>query len=204
MGSRGWTAFRHRDFRPFCAARFAMALGNADPNGRGRLAVYDNRGKRLEPRPCRAGFVPAEYRSRAHDRPRGGSVQPTVDPDHRLFGHDADLARPSHAGPCGRAEALADLRSSCGGFRGSPSLPAIPRHRQQSRRWYPGGGSCERHRLEFIGHAGCDDQRAGGRGILYAVHPTAPFIGSAVCFGLSALPISALRLCVLRPPSGSP
>src|SRR6185436_4062149 len=31
-------------------------------------------------------------------------------------------------------------------------------------------------------------------GILYAVHPTAPFIGSAVCFGLSALFIAALRL----------
>lgn len=31
-------------------------------------------------------------------------------------------------------------------------------------------------------------------GILYAVHPTAPFIGAAVCFGSSALLIAALRL----------
>lgn len=31
-------------------------------------------------------------------------------------------------------------------------------------------------------------------GILYAVHPAAPFIGAAVCFGLSALLIAALRL----------
>ena len=85
-----------------------------------------------------------------------------MDPDHRLLGHDADLARSSRAGPCGRSEALADLRP-CGRFRGSPRL-----RKSRGTGNGPGagarGGSCERHRLEFLGHAGRDHQRAGGRG----------------------------------------
>src|SRR5918997_3800312 len=41
MSARGWSAFRHRDFRLFCAARFAMTLAMQMQNVAVAWLVYD-------------------------------------------------------------------------------------------------------------------------------------------------------------------
>jgi MFS family permease len=41
MSARGWSAFRHRDFRLFCAARFAMTLAVQMQNVAVAWLVYD-------------------------------------------------------------------------------------------------------------------------------------------------------------------
>ena len=47
MSSRGWAAFRHRDFRLFCAARFSMALATQIQTVAVAWLVYDTTGSAL-------------------------------------------------------------------------------------------------------------------------------------------------------------
>jgi hypothetical protein len=47
MGSKGWVAFRHRDFRLFCAVRFAMALAVQVQTVAVAWLVYDSSGSAL-------------------------------------------------------------------------------------------------------------------------------------------------------------
>ena len=109
MGSRGWAAFRYRDFRLFCAARFCIALASQILMVAVAWHVYDVSRDALALGLVGPRFVPADDGARARHRPCRGPLQPPHHHHPRLRGHGAcRLRRPARASG-GRGRPPADL-----------------------------------------------------------------------------------------------
>ena len=192
MSSRGWAAFRHRDFRLFCAARFSMALATQIQTVAVAWLVYDTSGSALNLGLVGlASFLPSIalvlLTGLVADRYSRRWILIIVFSAMMLT--SLGLLTQVHAG-VPRLWPIYVLVAAFGAARafGNPAaqatVPAL----------VPEGdlANAIAWNSSVMQVATISGPAVGG--ILYAVHPTAPFIGSAVCFGLSALLISALRL----------
>lgn len=192
MGSRGWTAFRHRDFRLFCAARFAMALATQIQTVAVAWLVYDTSGSALNLGLVGlASFLPSIalvlLTGLVADRYSRRWILIIVFSAMMLT--SLGLLAQVHAGvpklwPIYVLVAAFGAARAFGNPAAQATVPAL----------VPEGdlANAIAWNSSVMQVATISGPAVGG--ILYAVHPTAPFIGSAVCFGLSALLISALRL----------
>ena len=192
MGSRGWTAFRHRDFRLFCAARFAMALATQIQTVAVAWLVYDTSGSALNLGLVGlASFLPSIalvlLTGLVADRFSRRWILIIVFSAMMLT--SLGLLAQVHAGvpklwPIYVLVAAFGAARAFGNPAAQATVPAL----------VPEGdlANAIAWNSSVMQVATISGPAVGG--ILYAVHPTAPFIGSAVCFGLSALLISALRL----------
>ena len=192
MGSRGWTAFRHRDFRLFCAARFAMALATQIQTVAVAWLVYDTSGSALNLGLVGlASFLPSIalvlLTGLVADRYSRRWILIIVFSAMMLT--SLGLLAQVHAGvpklwPIYVLVAAFGAARAFGNPAAQATVPAL----------VPEGdlANAIAWNSSVMQVATISGPAVGG--ILYAVHPTAPFIGSAVCFSLSALLISALRL----------
>jgi len=192
MGSTGWAAFRHRDFRLFCAARFAMALAIQIQTVAVAWLVYDTSESALNLGLVGlASFLPtialvlvtglvADRHSRRWILIIVFSVMmltslgllaqvragvPSLWPIYSLlvvFGAARAFGNPAAQAIVPALVPTQDLANAIAWNSSTIQVATI-------------AGPA-------IG------------GILYAIHPIAPFAGSAVCFGLSAFLVAALRL----------
>ncbi|WP_201830681.1 MFS transporter [Microvirga zambiensis] len=192
MSSRGWAAFRHRDFRLFCAARFAMALATQIQTVAVAWLVYDTSGSALNLGLVGlASFLPSIalvlVTGLVADRYSRRWVLMIVFAAMMLTSLGL-LAQVSAGVP--KLWPIYVLVATFGAARafGNPAaqatVPAL----------VPEGdlANAIAWNSSVMQMATISGPAVGG--ILYAVDPTAPFIGSAICFGLSALVIAALRL----------
>ena len=192
MSSRGWAAFRHRDFRLFCAARFSMALATQIQTVAVAWLVYDTTGSALSLGLVGlASFLPSIalvlMTGLVADRYSRRWILIIVFSAMMLT--SLGLLAQVHAGvpklwPIYVLVAAFGAARAFGNPAAQATVPAL----------VPEGdlANAIAWNSSVMQVATISGPAVGG--ILYAVHPTAPFIGSAVCFGLSALLISALRL----------
>ena len=192
MSSRGWAAFRHRDFRLFCAARFSMALATQIQTVAVAWLVYDTTGSALNLGLVGlASFLPSIalvlLTGLVADRYSRRWILIIVFSAMMLT--SLGLLAQVHAGvpklwPIYVLVAAFGAARAFGNPAAQATVPAL----------VPEGdlANAIAWNSSVMQVATISGPAVGG--ILYAVHPTAPFIGSAVCFGLSALLISALRL----------
>jgi MFS family permease len=192
MGSRGWAAFRHRDFRLFCAARFAMALAIQVQTVAVAWLVYDASGSALNLGLVGlASFLPTIalvlVTGLVADRYSRRGILMLVFSAMMLtsFGLLAQV----HAG-VPSLWPIYGLLVAFGAARafGNPAaqafVPAL----------VPAGDLANAIAWNSSVQQVATISGPAVGGILYAVDPTAPFLGSAVCFGLAAVLIAALRL----------
>lgn len=197
MGSKGWAAFRHRDFRLFCAARFCMSLATQVQTVAVAWFVYDATRDALALGLIGlASFVPtfalvlvtglvADRYSRrwililAYAFMMLTSLGLLV--EIRSGASDMRLIYLFLIG-FGAARAFANPA-------GQAIVPALVPEQQLAN-----AIAWNSSVMQFATIAG---PAVGG--ILYAVYPTAPFIGACLCFGSAALLVAALRL---RPADG--
>jgi MFS family permease len=192
MGSRGWAAFRHRDFRLFCAARFAMALAIQIQTVAVAWLVYDASGSALNLGLVGlASFLPTIalvlVTGLVADRYSRRGILMLVFSAMMLtsFGLLAQV----HAG-VPSLWPIYGLLVAFGAARafGNPAaqafVPAL----------VPAGDLANAIAWNSSVQQVATISGPAVGGILYAVDPTAPFLGSAVCFGLAAVLIAALRL----------
>ena len=192
MSSRGWAAFRHRDFRLFCAARFAMALATQIQTVAVAWLIYDTSGSALNLGLVGlASFLPSIalvlVTGLVADRYSRRWVLMIVFCAMMLTSLGL-LAQVSAGVP--KLWPIYVLVAAFGAARafGNPAaqatVPAL----------VPEGdlANAIAWNSSVMQMATISGPAVGG--ILYAIDPTAPFIGSAICFGLSALLIAALRL----------
>jgi MFS family permease len=192
MSSRGWAAFRHRDFRLFCAARFSMALATQIQTVAVAWLVYDTTGSALNLGLVGlASFLPSIalvlLTGLVADRYSRRWILIIVFSAMMLT--SLGLLAQVHAGvpklwPIYVLVAAFGAARAFGNPAAQATVPAL----------VPEGdlANAIAWNSSVMQVATISGPAVGG--ILFAVHPTAPFIGSAVCFGLSALLISALRL----------
>ena len=192
MSSRGWAAFRHRDFRLFCAARFSMALATQIQTVAVAWLVYDTTGSALSLGLVGlASFLPSIalvlLTGLVADRYSRRWILIIVFSAMMLT--SLGLLAQVHAGvpklwPIYVLVAAFGAARAFGNPAAQATVPAL----------VPEGdlANAIAWNSSVMQVATISGPAVGG--ILYAAHPTAPFIGSAVCFGLSALLISALRL----------
>jgi MFS family permease len=192
MGTKGWAAFRHRDFRLFCAARFAMALAMQIQTVAVAWLVYDASQSALSLGlvglasflPTIAlvlvtGLVADRYSRRWILILVAGAMMLT----------SLGLLAQVHAG-VPSLSVIYGLLVAFGAARafGNPATQAIvpalvpAQDLANAIAW-----NSSAMQIATIGGPAIG-------GILYAIHPTAPFMGSAICFGLTALLVAALRL----------
>lgn len=192
MGTRGWAVFRHRDFRLFCAARFAMALAVQVQTVAVAWLVYDASGSALSLGLVGlASFLPmialVLVSGLVADRYSRRWILILVFCAMMLT--SLGILTQVHAG-MQRLWPIYGLLVMFGAARafGNPTIQAIVPSLVPVQD-LPNAIAWNSSVMQVATIAG---PAVGG--ILYAVHPTAPFMGSAVCFGLSALLIAALRL----------
>jgi len=192
MGSRGWAAFRHTDFRLFCAARFAMGLAVQVQTVAVAWLVYDFSGSALNLGLVGlASFLPTMalvlVTGLVADRYSRRWILLLVFSAMTLT--SLGLLTQVHAG-VPSLWPIYGLLVAFGAARafGNPAAQAIV------PALVPTGdlANAIAWNSSVMQVATISGPAVGG--ILYAVHPTAPFLGSAICFGLAALLIAALRL----------
>jgi MFS family permease len=192
MSSKGWAAFRHRDFRLFCATRFFTSLATQIQTVSVAWLVYDASESALN-----LGLVGL------------ASFLPTI-ALVLVTGLVADrYSRRWILILVYGAMMLTALGLLSQVYAGVPSLWPIygllivfgaarafgnPASQAIVPALVPAGDlpNAIAWNSSIMQVATIGGPAVGG--ILYAVHPTAPFIGSAVCFGLAALLVAALRL----------
>jgi MFS family permease len=197
MSSKGWTAFRHRDFRLFCAARFAMALAVQIQTVAVAWLVYDASGSALSLGLVGlASFLPTIalvlVTGLVADRYSRRWILIVVFSAMMLT--SLGLLTQIHDGvpSLWPIYALLVMFGAARAF-GNPAAQAIVPS------LVPAGdlANAIAWNSSIMQVATISGPAVGG--ILYAVDPTAPFLGAAACFGISALLIAALRL---RPAEG--
>lgn len=192
MGSKGWTAFRHRDFRLFCAARFSMALAIQIQTVAVAWLVYDSSGSALSLGLVGlASFLPTItlvlITGLVADRYSRRWILILVFTAMVLISlgllAQVQAGVPSLWPIYGLLIAFGTARAF-----GNPAAQAIV------PALVPTGDltNAIAWNSSALQVATIGGPAVGG--ILYAIHPTAPFLGAALCFGLSAILVVALHL----------
>jgi MFS family permease len=192
MSSKGWAAFRHRDFRLFCAARFSMSLATQIQTVAVAWLVYDTSGSALSLGLVGlASFLPSIalvlVTGLVADRYSRRWILIIVFSAMMLT--SLGLLSQVYAGvpslwPIYVLVVAFGAARAFGNPAAQATVPAL----------VPEGDLANAIAWNSSVMQGATIAGPAAGGILYAIHPTAPFIGSAVCFGLSALLIAALRL----------
>jgi len=192
MGSKGWAAFRHRNYRLFLAVRFAMSLATQIQNVAVGWLVYDiSRSALSLGLAGLASFLPAIalvlVTGLVADRYSRQWIMLLVLGAMMLTSLGLLIQVSAGAPSLWAIYALLVAFGAARAF-GNPAgqalVPALVPAEDLAN-----AVAWNSSAIQVATIAG---PAVGG--ILYAIHPLAPFMGAALCFGISALLVSLLRL----------